>query len=330
MKLFRGGKILVSVLDWGLGHASRTSAVVRVLVARGCRVVLAGSGRSLALLRADFPDLESVEVTSFSPTLSSGRVQWLKIGVQVPVFLWRIFTERRAVERIVREKDIDCVVSDNRYGFRSGRCPSFIITHQLNIRIASGAPQWANAVVTWGVGLFLRKFDSVLVPDVRLGGLSGALSWPVGRGLRTHCIGVLSRMADVEAEETEGVIEWLGVTSGAEPQRGIFAQTLIKRFAGYEGRRVVVCGLAGGGEAPRAEGGVEVVDYADASRLKGLLLAARHIVCRSGYSTIMDLEALGLEAEFVATPGQAEQEYLAERMAMRKDEMSGECGDLPN
>jgi UDP-N-acetylglucosamine:LPS N-acetylglucosamine transferase len=35
------------------------------------------------------------------------------------------------------------------------------------------------------------------------------------------------------------------------------------------------------------------------------------IICRSGYSSIMDLAELGLSAILVPTPGQPEQEYLA-------------------
>ena len=43
---------------------------------------------------------------------------------------------------------------------------------------------------------------------------------------------------------------------------------------------------------------------------------AQKIIARSGYSTIMDLEALGLlsKAELHPTPGQSEQEYLAQRL----------------
>jgi UDP-N-acetylglucosamine:LPS N-acetylglucosamine transferase len=37
------------------------------------------------------------------------------------------------------------------------------------------------------------------------------------------------------------------------------------------------------------------------------------IISRSGYSTIMDLAVLGKKAFFIPTPGQFEQEYLAER-----------------
>ena len=39
---------------------------------------------------------------------------------------------------------------------------------------------------------------------------------------------------------------------------------------------------------------------------------AKYIVCRSGYTTIMDLAAIAQKAAFIPTPGQPEQEYIAE------------------
>lgn len=39
--------------------------------------------------------------------------------------------------------------------------------------------------------------------------------------------------------------------------------------------------------------------------------ASSLIVSRPGYSSIMDIAVLGLQAAFVPTPGQTEQEYLA-------------------
>jgi UDP-N-acetylglucosamine:LPS N-acetylglucosamine transferase len=38
---------------------------------------------------------------------------------------------------------------------------------------------------------------------------------------------------------------------------------------------------------------------------------SKKIICRPGYSTIMDLSALQKPAYFIPTPGQTEQEYLA-------------------
>jgi UDP-N-acetylglucosamine:LPS N-acetylglucosamine transferase len=38
------------------------------------------------------------------------------------------------------------------------------------------------------------------------------------------------------------------------------------------------------------------------------------VLCRSGYTTIMDLAKLEKKAFFIPTPGQFEQEYLAKRL----------------
>ena len=38
---------------------------------------------------------------------------------------------------------------------------------------------------------------------------------------------------------------------------------------------------------------------------------AEYVISRSGYSTIMDIIALGKKSILIPTPGQTEQEYLA-------------------
>ena len=55
---------LVCPLDWGLGHASRLIPVVNELIRFGYRVVLGGSGKSLALLHQEFPFLQQVTLPS--------------------------------------------------------------------------------------------------------------------------------------------------------------------------------------------------------------------------------------------------------------------------
>ena len=45
--------------------------------------------------------------------------------------------------------------------------------------------------------------------------------------------------------------------------------------------------------------------------LNQAMVNADLVVCRSGYSTILDLTKLNKKAVFVPTPGQTEQEYLA-------------------
>ena len=58
----------------------------------------------------------------------------------------------------------------------------------------------------------------------------------------------------------------------------------------------------------------EVVAFLDGTNLNEAMAASEMVICRSGYSTIMDLAILGKKAVFIPTPGQTEQEYLAERL----------------
>ena len=48
--------------------------------------------------------------------------------------------------------------------------------------------------------------------------------------------------------------------------------------------------------------------------LADAITSSKLVVCRSGYSTILDLVALKAHAIFYPTPGQTEQEYLAKRL----------------
>jgi predicted glycosyltransferase len=52
-------------------------------------------------------------------------------------------------------------------------------------------------------------------------------------------------------------------------------------------------------------------NYLHDDELKEILLHSEKIICRSGYSTIMDLIRLNKGALLIPTPGQTEQEYLA-------------------
>lgn len=64
-------------------------------------------------------------------------------------------------------------------------------------------------------------------------------------------------------------------------------------------------------------GAIEAVNHLPTHALEKVINATKLIVCRSGYSSIMDLAALGKKAFLVPTPGQYEQEYLAQKF---KDE----------
>ena len=61
-------------------------------------------------------------------------------------------------------------------------------------------------------------------------------------------------------------------------------------------------------------GNVKLVNYLKSEELEAEINASDIIISRSGYSSLMDLTAIGKKAFFIPTPGQYEQEYLAERL----------------
>lgn len=307
-------RILVSPLDWGLGHATRSVPIIRRLLKKGHEVDIAGSGRSIALLQQEFPDLQCFELKSFSPKFFHGNAQWLAIALQVPKFLIAIFSEKRATQTLVNQRGYDAIISDNRYGVRDRRCRSILVTHQLSPRIAKHCPAFLERILAYAICGLANKFDYCLVPDIQLfpTGLVGELSRPRRLKIPIHAIGILSRLNCNEAKQITS-INWLSILSGPEPQRTIFENLILEQFKRLSGKRVIVRGVAEKMEHTEIDG-IELLSHCDAPTLSTLIQNSRVIVCRSGYSTIMDLVSMKKTALLVPTPGQAEQEYLAVRM----------------
>ena len=47
------------------------------------------------------------------------------------------------------------------------------------------------------------------------------------------------------------------------------------------------------------------------TQLSDIIARSKMVMCRSGYSTLLDIDAMQKKAILVPTPGQPEQEYLA-------------------
>lgn len=108
----------------------------------------------------------------------------------------------------------------------------------------------------------------------------------------------------------------VAVISGLEPHRTILQERLLKLFARKAEKSLIVEGKPADTVRHRHICGVDVVSHLDDTDLAFVLQNADNIYCRSGYSTLMDLYALGINrATLIPTPGQTEQEYLAEYFA---------------
>src|SRR6188768_110822 len=126
-------KVIVAVLDWGLGHATRSVPMIRALNDRGVQVVLAGNGDSLEFLMSEFPSHKGLQLPPYAVEYPGTGNMALKMLRQMPRLRKVIAHEHVLLEDMVVREGIDLVISDNRYGCWSARVPSIIITHQTNI-----------------------------------------------------------------------------------------------------------------------------------------------------------------------------------------------------
>ena len=112
-----------------------------------------------------------------------------------------------------------------------------------------------------------------------------------------------------EKQEAEKVYDFLAIVSGPEPQRTILEKGLVNALKDRTEKSLIVLGKP---ELNTSEqiGNLSLKSHLNAKELNTAILQSDLIICRPGYSTIMDLAKLGKKAILIPTPGQTEQEYL--------------------
>lgn len=306
-------RILVAPLDWGLGHATRCIPIIRELIKRNCTVLIAGNGNSLVLLKAEFPQIMFYALPGYEPTYPSDGNMVLKIMSQIPKFIRAINNEHSRIESIVQSNQVDLIISDNRYGCWSRRVPSIFLSHQLNILMPKGL-NWMSTPVNFFNRQLVKKFTHCWIPDYpdKDRRLSGRLSdYPEGYFRDVAYIGPLSRFASVHVSSNK--YDVVCIFSGPEPQRSIFERKVMDQLEKTSLRYFVARGKLS------AEHSTKMNEHslANTEELQGVISQSALVIARSGYSTIMDLAALGKKGIVVPTPGQTEQEYLAQRWSKR-------------
>ena len=305
--------ILVSPLDWGLGHASRCIPVIRQLVQAGHKVTLVGHGRSLVLLQKEFPSMETIETNGFSPSYSPTGNMVLHLLMLLPEFFISIYQDHRFLKKLIGRYNFDIVISDNRYGLWNKNIQSILITHQVMIK----TPVWlklAEYPLYLASRMLISRFDECWIPDTAESpGLSGDLSHKYSLPANAKFIGPLSRFqqAELRGEHHESKKKLLVIISGPEPQRSLFEDLVKHQLAGSGYDVTIISGKPEIENAAVSESGITILPHLDATELSSLISSSLLVICRSGYTSVMDLHALGAKALFVPTPGQTEQLYLA-------------------
>ena len=307
------GKVLVCPLNWGLGHATRCVPIIRSLIARDCEVVVVADGYPLAFLQQEFPSLRYIELASYPIRYSKSNSQILAMVISLPRVMAGIVREHLWLKSLIKNETFDHIISDNCFGMWHPAVHSIYITHQLMIKMPR--PLKLLERLVWKLHQkIILQYDECWIPDTKHdGGLTQDLAHRYPLPVNARFIGVLSRFDSLMAVAPDTTYQVLVLVSGVEPQRTLFEQAMIRRFTGANENVLILTGQPSHHQTPEIAQHITLLPHLDDQSLAAVILGAEKIICRSGYSTIMDLHTLNClrKAEFIPTPGQTEQEYLA-------------------
>lgn len=298
----------------GLGHATRSLPLIRALTLRGHNIVVGSSGRAMAFLRAELPDVQFVVIPDYGITYSRGRFLLPRLAARAPGMLWAIMLERELTQQVVYGRNIDLIISDHCYGAHFKGVPSYFISHQIYFAMPTGFGLFSKPV-GWVNQLPHRNFQKVFIPDLPGEG-QGVISGKLSRIPRRyhHKYRHIGLMASVGKEAVEEDIDLLVSISGPEPQRSILEEIVLRDIEAIEGEKVVLLGRSEESRLIRESTGLKIYSHLPREQMNTLLNRAKMILSRPGYTTVMELAELGKKALFIPTPGQTEQEYLAGRL----------------
>lgn len=299
---------MVAPLNWGLGHATRCIPIIRQLEKESFEPVLASDGDALKLLKKEFPHLSSIDLPSYDITYSKkGEFLKWKLMMSSPKILKAVRDEKKLTKKIVEEYQIKAIISDNRFGVRCSKLQKNVfITHQLNV--LSGNTTFLSSSLH---RKYIQKFNQCWVPDYEGStNLSGILGHSPVKPENVRYFGPLSRF---EKRNIPKVYDYLVLLSGPEPQRSILENILLTTFENTKKKILFVRGVMTGENLEVENPHINIKNHLFGKLLQEAINCSEIVISRSGYTSIMDLAKLQKKAFFIPTPGQSEQEYLANR-----------------
>lgn len=294
--------VLISPLNWGMGHVARSIAIIQQLIDQQNQVFVACDANQQMVYEAYFSQLHFIAHQPY-PFQFSGKGKWAwDLFQQRKKLLERFAQEQKEVEQYISEFQIDVVLSDHRYGFFSKAKPSIFITHQLHLPL-----KWFQKPVQYIHQKLIQNFSSVWVLDDENSSLAGKLS-KIIKHKDLHYIGWKSRF-QLSGHESK-TCDNLYLVSGPLPYSQDFLNECIEMARQKSGNNVCIfpSNLVLPPHLPPNLNCLPANDWQIADRY---MRGAKLIISRAGYTTIMDLKILNKTSLLVATPGQAEQEYLA-------------------
>lgn len=300
--------ILIAPLNWGLGHASRCIPIIKALQENNYIPIIASDGIALEFLRKEFPYIKTLELPSYQIEYAKkgSNLKW-KLLQNSPKLIKAVLKENKLVANWINKYGIEGIISDNRLGVYSKKVPSVFITHQLTV--LTGNTTWFSSKLHQ---YFIKKHRECWVPDLEKSpNLTGILGHLKNTDITLKYLGPLSRM---QKKEVPKIYDLMIILSGPEPQRGLLEAKLKEEIQFFEGKIIFIKGKIKKTQKKEQIENITYYNFMNTRQLEQVFNESKMVLCRSGYTTIMDLVKLEKKAFFIPTPGQYEQEYLAEKL----------------
>ncbi len=299
--------ILLAPLNWGLGHSTRCIPIIRELESQGYTPIIASDGMALQLLQIEFPHLQFLELPSYGIKYPKNGMHFrLQMMLTLPKIWMAMRLEKDLIARWHEEFQFCGIISDNRLGVHLKSVPSVYITHQLHV--LSGFTTLISSKLHRKI---IRKFDECWIPDLEFRpNLSFKLGHVKDKTINKKYIGPLSRFTP---ERLPIIFEIIIIISGPEPQRTMLTTILQTEMKKFNGRVLMVLGNVESNQKIDHIENMTIYNYMDTNQLQTAINQSDVVVCRSGYTSVMDLSVLQKKCFLIPTPGQFEQEYLAKK-----------------
>lgn len=311
--------ILICPLEWGLGHAGRMIPLARELQRRNNNVITACGKAHQELFRLELPEATHINFRGFRPGFSRFIPQYIFLLLKTPLLFYHIVVEHFRLKRIIRRHNIDIVISDNRFGLWSRKVKSVYVTHMPVIPLP-GSLRFLEWIGVLFHRFFIKRYSLCLIPDLPgKVNLTGRLTHGVKLPGNVRFIGILSRFCGLEPVESNtcNYPHNTIVLSGPEPQRSILRRKLADALRHGDTKTVVLEGKPGPETMSAENGKIISYNHLTTGEMRDVLVSSASIITRSGYSSVMELISLRCSAVLIPTPGQTEQEYLAEYLAAK-------------
>jgi hypothetical protein len=301
--------ILYACLNWGMGHVSRSIALINRLKKQNNNLYFAGNEDQIRIIKTYFPDISTHIINDYPFKFGTKGNFTLDLLKTIKPLHKSFKNETLECNELTKKLNIDITISDHRYGFKSKTTVNIFLTHQINLPI-----KWWQFPFQLLHKKLINTFDFIWIPDTDDSKYAGKLS-SRSNNPKFITIGIISRFELYPIVTTKTVNSAI-IVSGPKTLAHEFLtnQVLLHKSENKE-IPVIVCWY---------DFHPHEVDLLDFKRITNwieadnIILQSKILISRSGYSTIMDIAYLNCESELTPTKGQKEQEYLYETWKKKK------------